>query len=161
MSELEDKVKELGITVTAKHNGAVISDNDKVWSHDKWEVVLSYKGKEMSTSYKTGLGHRKPAYPTTVKNGIYSGPKGNVRTVEAAAKMGYTKPVTPNVADVVYSLMVDATGTDLTFEDWCYDIGYDTDSRKALDMYLKCQENSKKIRNLLGADFESLVGLEH
>lgn len=26
-----------------------------------------------------------------------------------------------------------------TFEDWCDDFGYDTDSRKALDTFLKCQ----------------------
>jgi hypothetical protein len=32
-----------------------------------------------------------------------------------------------------------------TFEDWCGDFGYDTDSRKALDTFLKCQKISSDI----------------
>jgi hypothetical protein len=37
---------------------------------------------------------------------------------------------------------------DDTFEDWCGTMGYDTDSRKALDNYLVCQKMARKIRRI-------------
>lgn len=45
-------------------------------------------------------------------------------------------------------LFMDATTDD--FEDWCSNCGYDTDSRKALSIYRKCQKQTTKLEKLLG-----------
>ncbi len=164
-TELEKAVSSLGITLNAKHLQCVMlpktTKQDK-WSHDAWEITLSYQGREMTTSYHTGLGHRTH-FPNVKKRGTtYSGPLGDANSIEKATAMGYTKPVTPDVADVVFSLVMDASCGEYTFNDWCSEFGYDTDSRKALDTYLQCQENSVKVRKLLTSPtFNSLSGLEH
>lgn len=54
-----------------------------------------------------------------------------------------------DVAGVCYSLLQDGRCAEGSFEDFCADCGYDTDSRKALETYLACQKN--------GADFRALV----
>ena len=33
-----------------------------------------------------------------------------------------------------------------SFEDWCADLEYDTDSRKALAAYLQCQEQTSRFK---------------
>jgi hypothetical protein len=57
-----------------------------------------------------------------------------------------TKPVNPKALDVLFSLTIDASACDESFSDWCSNFGYDTDSRKALDLYLKCQANAEILR---------------
>lgn len=54
------------------------------------------------------------------------------------------------------SLKADATGGE-TFGDWCSSYGYDTDSRKALDTYLACQESEERSRRFFGADWPLIV----
>lgn len=52
--------------------------------------------------------------------------------------------------DVLACLSSDIS-SDGTFEDFCLNFGYDTDSRSALDLYLKCQELSSKLRRFFTA----------
>ena len=48
-----------------------------------------------------------------------------------------------------------------TFEDWCGEFGYDTDSRKALDTFLKCQKISSDInRFFTDAELEQLQDIQ-
>ena len=54
----------------------------------------------------------------------------------------------PQLADVLYSLVSDSQCANDTFADFCADLGYDTDSRKALETYLACQESGTKLRKL-------------
>jgi hypothetical protein len=75
----------------------------------------------MTTYYSTGIGHRKGG-----------------------------KPVAPSLSMVLESLALDASTGDQTFSDWCADMGYDDDSRKALDTYLGCQKIATDLRALLG-----------
>lgn len=56
------------------------------------------------------------------------------------------KPKKPNYDDVVYSLITDASGVEQSFDEWCSEYGYDSDSRKAFALYEGCQENAKKLR---------------
>ena len=55
-------------------------------------------------------------------------------------------PKKPVLDDVLYSLLMDSSACDMSFEDWCSDFGYETDSRKALQTYLDCQNNTHKLR---------------
>lgn len=71
----------------------------------------------VSFDYYTGAGHRKDG-----------------------------KPVKPELSSILYSLVLDASACDEGFGDWCDTFGYDTDSRKALETYLSCQETGARLR---------------
>lgn len=64
----------------------------------------------------------------------------------------YTGPALgePTVADVVECLISDASGADQSFEDWCSDYGYDTDSRKDEATYKAVVKQTRELRRLLG-----------
>lgn len=153
MSELSDAVNKLGIQLTANHIMLVTPPKDN-WAHDLWDVTLSYQGRQFNTEYRTGLGHRT----------IHAWAKKHAQSNDLIflAKNQFSAVKTPNVADVVYSLLMDAHYADQTFSDWCENVGFDTDSRKALDVYLRCQDTYNQMVKLLGYDtFSQLVGLEH
>lgn len=56
------------------------------------------------------------------------------------------RPKPPTLDDVLHSLVMDASAEEQGFEYWCHDLGFDPDSRKALDTYLTCQNNVRRLR---------------
>ena len=64
-------------------------------------------------------------------------------------KMGTAHTSPPQVQDVLHSLLLDASNTDQPFEDWCADLGYDTDSIKAHNAYLECVKCGQWLRSSL------------
>ncbi len=66
----------------------------------------------------------------------------------------------PSAVDVLESLCMDASGADQSFDEWCSDYGYDTDSRKAERTYRSVQEQTRRLRRLLGDDFDEIVSLD-
>jgi len=54
----------------------------------------------------------------------------------------------PNIVDVIASLAMDAT--DAPFEEFCADLGYDEDSRKAEAVWLTCCETGRVMRRNIG-----------
>lgn len=104
-------------------------NNRDGWTCDEWRVsfqrvhldsrLLVRDKATLETAYYTGTGHRaKPAKRTSWDNA--------------------PRPVAPTAASVLYSLLLDASGADENFHDWCASYGYDTDSRKALATYEAC-----------------------
>jgi hypothetical protein len=66
----------------------------------------------------------------------------------------------PKVADVLDCLSSDASGIEnaRSFEDWCSEYGYDTDSRKAEKTFKTCEHQAKRLSNFLGSDaFQTLL----
>lgn len=60
----------------------------------------------------------------------------------------------PTAAEVLGSLLLDA-GTvrhDATFEDFCFDLGYDSDSRKAEAAYKACKKTYRDLFRFLGVE---------
>ncbi len=57
---------------------------------------------------------------------------------------------TPTAADILNCLADDAHSATDSFDDWCANMGYDTDSRKALETYTECQRIGGKLRTFLG-----------
>lgn len=113
------------------------------WLHDAYVVRLVWadqtaeKRTSPDVTYRMGIGHRKPR-------------KGRWATQEMM-------PVaTPELADVLDSLIVDASCYDnaRSFEDFCGDLGYDTDSRKALAMYEACRTTADWLTSLVGGESE-------
>lgn len=62
----------------------------------------------------------------------------------------------PKVADVLDCLCSDATCPD-TFEDFCSEYGYDTDSRRAERTFQACLKSRDDLREFLGDDFDAVV----
>jgi len=59
----------------------------------------------------------------------------------------------PDCVDVLNSLKMDMPTCDQSFEEWCFDLGMDTDSRKALATYLVCQKSARDLRNWISRQF--------
>jgi hypothetical protein len=56
------------------------------------------------------------------------------------------KPKKPKIADVLHSLIMDASAADENFDDWCDSYGYSSDSIKSLNMYKLCLETARALR---------------
>ena len=118
-----------GVTFTATLVGETDRDG---WTCDEWRVKLvkraasGGKAGEMAMPYFTGTGHRQ-----TLKQRASKDPHGRFTS-------NNVRPVAPTAASVLHSLLLDATSADENFYDWCANFGYDTDSRKALNIYEAC-----------------------
>ena len=172
----KDLVDRDGITIAATHLGLAEDPGERPWLHDAWSVTLtmpstpvpsrspesygtytSYPPRTLTTSYKTGIGHRKiervcdwmwnsrELDRRLLVPRPYQKPLG----IDLAAQY-YAKTVPPDAASVLDALLSDATAEDEIFEDWCATFGADTDSRKALETYLACQRCATDLRRLLG-----------
>ncbi len=94
------------------------------WEHHLYTVTLRYQGRKMTTEFRTGIGWTEE----------------------------------PTASDVLESLLSDAAGIDIladggSFEDWAGDYGYDSDSRKAEEIYHAVVKQTKKLHTLLGSDY--------
>lgn len=104
-------------------------DTDTPRTVDQWRVTLSSKAGFHSFDYFTGLGLRhKPD------------------------SWGKRKPRKPKVADVLHSLILDASAADENFHDWCANYGYSDDSIKAMNMYMACLETAQALRKHFSPD---------
>lgn len=105
------------------------------WEHYQWYVTIY----GVSFKYRTGLGHatkRKDFFKKTTKKSIYDS------TDEVDIHV-------PKLKDILYAMAWDAKVSDGTFEDFCSELGYSTDSRQALKTYLKCQESGAKLKKII------------
>ena len=63
----------------------------------------------------------------------------------------------PEAGDVLSCLASDASALDEDFENWCSDLGFDTDSRKAHKTYTVCKRQAERLQKFLGDEaFEQL-----
>lgn len=105
------------VTFSARLLGETKRDS---WTCDEWRVAFQLRDRApLETAYYTGTGHRaKPAKRMSWDNA--------------------PRPVAPTAGSVLYSLLMDASGADENFHDWCANYGYDSDSRKAHATYEAC-----------------------
>lgn len=103
---------------------------EQSWDCDQWRVTLLSKAGFHSFDYFTGLGLRyKPR-----------------------ASWYTPKPKKPKVADVLHSLIFDASAADENFYDWCANFGYSDDSIKAMNTYKACLETAQALRKHFSPD---------
>lgn len=104
-------------------------DTDTPRTVDQWRVTLSSKAGFHSFDYFTGLGLRhKPD------------------------SWGKRKPCKPKIADILHSLIMDASAADENFHDWCANFGYSDDSIKAMNTYKACLEVAMALRKHFSPD---------
>jgi hypothetical protein len=132
-------LRDAGITYTATHTGVSSRGHDGKKPHDRDDWVCTFEGKKKANfEFHTGMGLR--AFPAALlrNNDIPLDPK----------KHG--KPVAPHPASVLHSIISDGDAITMSFEDWCAEFGYDTDSRKALATYEACQKNMNSLQRVIG-----------
>jgi hypothetical protein len=111
------------------------------WECFSWKLLVKSNKSTIEIEYFTGLGHSTKAVG-------YWGLKTKNLT-KKVIKEGELYIHVPKLKDILYCIALDAKLGQLTFEDFCYDLGYDTDSRKALDIYMGCQQSESKLRQIM------------
>lgn len=130
------------ITAQSMNTGVKVEETPQTYGKpiktefDQFVVALSYNGNTVSMQFFKGAGLRKSKYP-----------KGNSHY--------RVLPVAPTALEVMYSLLLDASSADYSFENFCGEFGYDEDSRKAEQIWRGCQEQARKLRELLGAEYST------
>lgn len=67
----------------------------------------------------------------------------------------------PTAADVLDCLVSDVRYGEVSFEEFCSDLGYEEDSRRAYATWEKCRELAPRVRRFLGDAFEEYADAEH
>lgn len=152
---VEQILSAAGVAFAATHKGKRKRDN---WECDAWLCTFTPATRPQEPEefdYFTGLGHRKLPPPNelriaTIGHGPLT-PKDLRGETEYGRRIleGYKVPVAPHAADVLYSLLMDASASQQSFADWCSEYVYDTDSRKAFATYEACQQNADKLARIL------------
>lgn len=92
-------------------------------------------------------------------NGTGKGPQVAEMSICFSQGSAHTKP--PTVEDVLDCLAQDAAGIEnsRSFDDWCGEYGYDSDSRKAEKTYRACKEQHEQLRRFIcsPASFNELL----
>lgn len=125
----------------------------------RWRVSVRRNGREFySTEYSAGCAH-SPEYKKGGSATWQSHGSRVTAAVVAECETGIRygdrlgRPVPPpDAADVVHCLLMDASGTDETFEDWAGNLGYDPDSRKAEAAFNACRETAAALRRTFDRD---------
>lgn len=116
-------------------------DTDTPRTVDQWRVTISSRAGFHSFDYFTGLGLRTKTY------------SGYGRKWDAMRKKHFDdKPKKPKVADVLHSLIMDASAADENFDDWCDNFGLSSDSIKALNTYKACLDIARALRKHFSPD---------
>lgn len=121
---------------------------------DVWGCAFAVgeRGPAVEFDFYTGIGLRKAPEWAYGVAGFDRGPPPRVGSMLHAQWLEQAKPQPPHAADLLHSLLSDASACEQSFESWCNEIGYDTDSRKAHATYLACQANGDKLRKVFNAE---------
>lgn len=95
---------------------------------NKWQVKIVYFDKDFVTNFYMGSG--------------------------LVDKMG--KPKKPTKRDVLHSMIMDNV-SNMNFNDFCDEFGYDNDSIKALKIYRDCQEETKAYYNMFDSEEREIL----
>lgn len=166
MSQLSELCASQGVTIRAVYTGPV--DLDTEFPRLTWDVRVRFNDRSVTSQYSAGIGHahkppnshpysapQNPRYDWTTDRSIYGRDLRNrwLRDPRCA-------PI-PDVADVLYCLCSDACCGESSFDDFCSELGYDNDSRKAEKVWNTCRDMCIKMRVLLGAEFDDFANAEH
>ena len=147
-----------GITMTAAFVPQSLSrhsaEKDRTLN---WRITFSNAASKASFAidYSQGIGHIPAmlgkSYPMERQANEYQASQEGRYQVRANASY-QTKPLPPpTAADLLHCLVLDASCAENTFEEWCSELGYDTDSRKAEEIYNQCRKQTRDAMRVLGS----------
>ena len=103
------------------------------------------------------MNHYLVTLDREAKKGEYKRPKFTLHYSKGIGHKG-KKPTAKEVMECLHSDISCVDG--YSFDDFCDALGYDTDSRKALALYLTLQEQQTKIRQWLGSEYQAFLECE-
>jgi hypothetical protein len=116
------------------------------------EISMSYVDRGIRIEKDMHRPWEHHAYTVKVTRGAES--------FETAYKQGLAHEDGPSLVAVLACLMSDASAGELgSFEDFCGEFGYDTDSRRAESAYNACRDAAAAMRRMLGEHFETAAEL--
>jgi len=115
-------------------------------SADKFNFLIVLESTNTAHSFYFSQGYREPLnYP-------YVGRRTMAEMRQEKDRLS-VKNSYPDLFALLACLCMDAGVLDCdSFEEWCSDYGYDSDSRKALKTYEACVEQSTKFKALVDVD---------
>lgn len=148
MNEIDKNIDNYLASQNIKFEIRFIADmsTDKEWSHDLWQYTFSQFGKAglFTDQFKTGTGLRQLDKKAYKPSGFeYLHPSRKKLWVSENSK-----PVSPTAASVLYCTILDASALDTSFEYWCADYGYDTDSIRHFNIYQQCCNIGKQMKQV-------------
>ena len=126
---VKDFVQEHGMSMTATRVDNNPNMDDMPAGSTHWKCVLHFDNRQMTVPYSMGSAHSND----------------------------------PEIEDVLECLASDASTLEYclnrepSFEEWAYDLGYDTDSRKAERTYKAIKQQAKELRRLLENEYDALL----
>lgn len=79
------------------------------------------------------------------------------RTLTADFKMGMGNQGEPPIPDVVAAIVRDADCGNYSLDEFCSELGYEEDSRKAEKIWRQCKAMLPKVKKFFGADFAEVA----
>jgi len=162
--QINETMKARGFSLEIRKAGTDLDETGKrvVLS---FEVELFHEGKTVMVSpYTMGTGFLdlSDVKPLSTRYGFTQDESNMARSWKAkpcadfvdknllrdtAEKIRIQQGVVPQIADVMYSLILDGSAffDGETFEEWCGNFGYDSDSIKARAIYDTCDETGRKL----------------
>lgn len=142
-----------GVRMTTKYTGHRKYSADDKDTRDTYSITLLRNNVSMTFDYGASLVDSK-AGPDS------DGPYWRKRATEDMGEYSVINWRASNrnrVAPTLYNVLTCIEKDDCgTFEGWCGDFGYGTDSRKALETYLACQKHYGDFLRLCGNDAEMM-----
>lgn len=151
----------LGVTITA--SAPTVNDDLQF----QFAIQVSRNGKAFySGPYSMGYGHVKipkhanPSYHYTDAEAsiIENAARKNFPNLKACKnqdalrslllKLATKQKLTPSLADVMHSLLLDAQCGDNSFKDFCAELGYDDDSISAKETWEACNKTHYALRGV-------------
>ena len=148
METTESSITLETLGLTAQFTGPTLTKRDE-WECNAWVVLFRKGDKTERFDYYMGTGLVEKLRPVVAGRArFYGGQK--------------TQPKRPDPLEVLHSISRDYVSTvNVSFENWCSEFGYDTDSKKAEEIYNACRETGLRLLNLISVqDMEALASLE-
>lgn len=147
----------------AKHLGLFWEKRDgRSGFRDKWLILFTAERGIVTFDYMTGTGHRTAAKRMyclleqweidKAMQFTHGGakPKDDPENLKRVAELivKATRPPVLKLDDILNCLVMDSQACAMSFDNWCFDFGYDNDSRRAFATYEACQKNGDKLQQL-------------
>lgn len=159
---LKNTLEELGVTMTAFNPRAEVCDD---WPGVRFSIIISRGRSTFNTAYSMGTGHFPVKDLHASLHHLSARISDGIETLQRiphtrfldkslhadiAAAVQKIKKITPEMDDVMHSLLLDGAAyfDAFSFEEWCAEYGYDTDSRKAESIYRHCDDTGRSLARM-------------
>lgn len=148
MSTTPDPVAEYAATLGYKYNALYMGEHRErqegrsVWVSDRWSVWFEKGRDRFETEMKMGTGLRKPDPLSRGKPGDW--------------QYKPPRPRQPKAGEVLASCIQDAEYGQMSFSQFCDELGYDYNSREHEAVYRRCMDVGRELRQFFGADLKKI-----